>query len=274
MADQGWDIVLCDFHMPRFSGTEALKIVREQDPDVPFIFVSGAIGEDVAVGAMKAGAQDYVMKGNLKRLAPAIERELRDAAVRRERATAEIPAAHDGGALPPDPLHRARCHRRDGRSAAHRHVQPGRRAPVRLQRRRSDRPERRCPAAGPVRRAGPGADPAVRRVGGRDDADPVPDKFCGRRKNGMEFPAEAYVSKMVEERRTIFTAIIRDITERENMMATLRQTNQTLDAVVQSSPVAILGLDSSRRVIVWNRNAERIFGTVGDRRRGPPLPVR
>ena len=73
LEDQSWDIVLCDFHMPRFSGTEALKLVRARDPDVPFIFVSGAIGEDVAVGAMKAGAQDYVMKGNLKRLAPAIE---------------------------------------------------------------------------------------------------------------------------------------------------------------------------------------------------------
>src|SRR6185369_10096904 len=88
----------------------------------------------------------------------------------------------------------------------------------------------------------------------------VPDKLYGRRKSGVEFPSEVYVSKMIEDRRTIFTAIIRDITDRETMLATLRQTNQTLDAVVQSSPVAILGLDSSRRVIVWNRNAERIFG--------------
>jgi two-component system cell cycle sensor histidine kinase/response regulator CckA len=100
----------------------------------------------------------------------------------------------------------------------------------------------------------------------------VPDKLCGRRQNGMEFPAEAYVSKMVEERRTIFTAIIRDITERENMMATLRHTNQTLDAVVQSSPVAILGLDASRRVIVWNRNAERIFGLSATDVVGRPFP--
>ena len=88
----------------------------------------------------------------------------------------------------------------------------------------------------------------------------MPDKLYARRKNGIEFPAEIYVSKMIEDRRTIFTAIIRDITDRETMLATLRQANQTLDAVVQSSPVAILGLNSSRRVIVWNRNAERIFG--------------
>jgi PAS domain S-box-containing protein len=84
-----WDVILSDFNMPRFSGTDALKLLRERDQDTPFIFVSGTIGEDVAVEAMRAGAQDYVTKGNLRRLAPAIERELRDAAVRRERHASE-----------------------------------------------------------------------------------------------------------------------------------------------------------------------------------------
>jgi two-component system cell cycle sensor histidine kinase/response regulator CckA len=80
-----WDLVISDHSMPRFSGTEALKIVRALDPDVPFIFVSGTIGEDVAIDAMKSGAQDYVMKTNLKRLVPAVQRELRDAGERTER---------------------------------------------------------------------------------------------------------------------------------------------------------------------------------------------
>lgn len=71
--------------MPQFSGTEALKMVRAMDPDVPFIFVSGTIGEDAATDAMRTGAQDYVMKTNLKRLVPAVQRELRDAAERKER---------------------------------------------------------------------------------------------------------------------------------------------------------------------------------------------
>jgi PAS domain S-box-containing protein len=88
------------------------------------------------------------------------------------------------------------------------------------------------------------------------------DKLYARRKDGTEFPAEAYVSKMIEDRRTIFTAIIRDVAARESMMVALRQTNQTLEAVVQASPVAILGLDAARRAIVWNRNAERIFGLL------------
>src|SRR5690606_12838635 len=72
-----------------FSGTRALAMLRAQEADVPFIFVSGTIGEDAAVAAMKAGAQDYVMKGNTKRLLPTIDRELREAKVRRERGESE-----------------------------------------------------------------------------------------------------------------------------------------------------------------------------------------
>jgi PAS domain S-box-containing protein len=81
-----WDVILADFSLPHFSGTEALAIVRQRGLDTPFIFVSGSIGEDTAVRAMKAGAQDYLIKGNLRRLGPAIERELRDSELRRDRA--------------------------------------------------------------------------------------------------------------------------------------------------------------------------------------------
>lgn len=80
-----WDIVISDHSMPKFSGSEALIMVRAHDPEIPFIFVSGTIGEDVAADAMRIGAQDYVMKSNLKRLVPAVERELREAEDRRQR---------------------------------------------------------------------------------------------------------------------------------------------------------------------------------------------
>src|SRR5438874_2301315 len=75
---QTWDLVIGDYSMPEFSGPAALALLRAHDPDTPFIFVSGSMGEDVAVEAMKAGAQDFITKGNLRRLIPAIERELRD----------------------------------------------------------------------------------------------------------------------------------------------------------------------------------------------------
>src|SRR5205809_3987276 len=84
-----WDLVIGDYSMPAFSGPAALALLRARDPDTPFIFVSGTIGEDVAVEAMKAGAQDFLTKGNLRRRIPAIQRELRDTEARRERRRAQ-----------------------------------------------------------------------------------------------------------------------------------------------------------------------------------------
>jgi two-component system, cell cycle sensor histidine kinase and response regulator CckA len=89
LDDQEWDIVLSDYGMPRFNGTQALSVVRGRGLDLPFIFVSGTMGEDVAVAAMRAGAQDYVVKDRLKLLVPAVERELREASHRRAQARAE-----------------------------------------------------------------------------------------------------------------------------------------------------------------------------------------
>jgi len=74
-----WDLVISDYNIPGFGGLEALALVRDRALDIPFIFVSGTISEDQAVAAMKAGASDYFAKGQLKRLLPAIERELREA---------------------------------------------------------------------------------------------------------------------------------------------------------------------------------------------------
>lgn len=84
-----WDIVISDYIMPRFSGLHALSVLKDSGLDLPFIIVSGNIGEDIAVEAMRKGAHDYIIKGNLARLAPAVERELRDAEVRRASKQAE-----------------------------------------------------------------------------------------------------------------------------------------------------------------------------------------
>jgi len=84
-----WDAVISDWSMPTFSGLAALAILVESAIDLPFIIVSGTIGEEVAVEAMHAGAHDYLIKGNLKRLLPALERETREAKVRAARRAAE-----------------------------------------------------------------------------------------------------------------------------------------------------------------------------------------
>lgn len=89
LDEQEWDIVIADYRLPHFSAPAALVLLKEAGPDIPFIVVSGAIGEETAVAVMKLGANDYVMKDNLPRLIPAVERELRDADVRREHRLAE-----------------------------------------------------------------------------------------------------------------------------------------------------------------------------------------
>ncbi len=89
LPKQAWDLILCDFTLPGFSGAEALRIAKEAAAEVPFIFVSGTIGEAAVVEAMRSGAQDYVMKDRLTRLAPAVARELREAATRREARQAD-----------------------------------------------------------------------------------------------------------------------------------------------------------------------------------------
>src|SRR5579872_3948844 len=70
LSKKEWDIILCDYSMPSFSGLKALKLLREQESDLPFIFISGTLPEDLAVAAMCAGATDYIVKNNLKRLPP------------------------------------------------------------------------------------------------------------------------------------------------------------------------------------------------------------
>jgi len=85
LARQRWDLVIADHSMPRFDAPQALRLVQQSGEDLPFIIVSGEIDEELAVAAMRAGAHDFIMKDRLSRLAPAVARELREVAIRRER---------------------------------------------------------------------------------------------------------------------------------------------------------------------------------------------
>ena len=89
LQDSEWDIVISDHNIPGLSSEVVLELVQESEVDVPFIIVSGSIGEDIAVAAMKTGAHDYIMKDNLARLVPAIERELREHQTRRAHRKAQ-----------------------------------------------------------------------------------------------------------------------------------------------------------------------------------------
>lgn len=84
-----WDVILSDYNLPTFKAPEALSALQQTGKDIPFVIISGGIGEDVAAAAMKAGASDYLMKGQLTRLVPMVEREIREAESRRAARTAE-----------------------------------------------------------------------------------------------------------------------------------------------------------------------------------------
>ncbi len=94
LDEREWDVVLSDFSMPHFTISEALGMVQQRGFDLPFVIVSATIGEEAAVEAMKAGAHDYVLKHRLSRLVPAVKRELRESAVRRERRHLEEQLRH------------------------------------------------------------------------------------------------------------------------------------------------------------------------------------
>jgi len=84
LENEKWDIVLSDYSMPNFSGLDALELFKQKDLDIPFILISGTIGEEIAVETMKKGGNDYIMKDKLARLAPSIRREIQEAKTRKE----------------------------------------------------------------------------------------------------------------------------------------------------------------------------------------------
>ena len=89
MLAPGIDLILCDYSLPSYSGPEALEATKKLHPEIPFIFVSGTMGEERAVESLQAGATDYVIKERLERLAPAVHRALRHAEIERRQRQAE-----------------------------------------------------------------------------------------------------------------------------------------------------------------------------------------
>ena len=90
LAAKTWDVIIADYHLPGIDAPAALAVLHESGLDLPFLVVSGAMGEDLAVAMMKAGAHDYLNKDSMARLAPAVEREIREAQVRQEVVSKEI----------------------------------------------------------------------------------------------------------------------------------------------------------------------------------------
>ncbi|MFZ5862928.1 MAG: EAL domain-containing response regulator [Nitrospirota bacterium] len=212
---QPWDVILSDYTMPSFSGAEALAQVRARGDDVPFLFVSGTIGEEFAVSAVRAGANDYILKKSLKRLPLAVDRELSDAESRRGYARVKddyrasearfrniLRLAADAVILV-DEAHRIMVFNQGaetifGYTAAE---ATGQLMDVLL-------PERYAAVHRRYLQDLALAPEMSQRMGHRGE-------LYGRRKDGSEFPVETSVSKLIENGRIAFTIILRDVTERK-----------------------------------------------------------
>jgi PAS domain S-box-containing protein len=216
LAEHSWEIILSDYSLPQFSAPEALKTLKETGIDLPFIIVSGTIGEDIAVDAMKNGAHDFMVKGRLARLGPAIERELRDVEARRQRREAE-----------------------EGRRASD--------ARFRAIMEAASEAVIAAEEGGQIQYVNPAAERmfgyAAGDLLGRSLGELIPESFkdgvasfvmarqhsvlersmelVGRRKDNSEFPLELSLGSWTSSERVYFAGIIRDLTERKKVEAQL-----------------------------------------------------
>jgi PAS domain S-box-containing protein/putative nucleotidyltransferase with HDIG domain len=255
LEKQAWEIVISDYSLPEFDGHAALMLLRETGLDIPFIVVSGMMGEETAVDMMKAGAHDYVMKGNLARLVPAVERELIQAEVRRERRRAEealreseeryrqiIETAQEGiwtvDAAGRTTLANQRMADMLGYTVEE---MMGKFVDEFLDKE--------------------GETIALVDFGGRQQENKQFD-FKFKRKDGSAIWALVEASTLLDHNYQYMGALamLTDITGRKQAEEKLRETNEILQALVQASPVSIVALDLDGNVKKWNPASQRIFG--------------
>ncbi|MDZ4255057.1 MAG: PAS domain S-box protein, partial [Sulfuritalea sp.] len=261
------DMILADYRLPAFDGLEALAIAVERAPDVPFIFVSGAMGEEFAIETLHQGAADYVIKDRLGKLAPAVSRALQEAAERRlrRRAETELAASEErfrkiaesaqDGLITVDQSEsitywNPAAERMFGYSAAEAVGQSLHRllAPARYQQSIRQGWDRFCATGqGPV-------------VGHTLE-------MSGLRKSGEEFPVELSISSVAIDGQLHATGIVRDISERHRAEALRRE----LAAIVESSEDAIIGKATDGRITTWNSGAEKMYGYAAAEIVGKPV---
>jgi PAS domain S-box-containing protein len=238
-----WELILSDYALPGFGGGEALRILRESGRDLPFIFVSGTIGEDVAVAAMKAGANDYVMKGGLARLVPAITRELRDAVERRQRREAEVQMRMSE--------HKYRHLFQSMSDAAlliaeenDRVIDANEQAEILFGQTRDAILGQSGASLFPPLEAGPSRD--------RDQPAASERETVAHRSDGTLVPVQVSISHIELNRRPLLLALFRDITQHKQAEAELRSSEQRLSTVFKLSPtpIAIVRVSDNRLVDV------------------------
>ncbi len=230
LAKQPWDIVISDYSMPRFNAPMALEIVKQRKLDLPFIIVSGTIGEDVAVEAIRAGANDFMVKSKLARFVPAVERELRGAEARRKLRHTE----HDLHASEERIRMSERRFEDLFESAPDAIVITDRQGTILLVNAQTKSMfgwTREELVGRPVELLVPQSarkGHVALREGYLEDVVPRSmsgnrASLCGVRKDGSEFPVEISLSPLESDGHLVVAAAVRDVTEREQLQAQLFQ---------------------------------------------------
>ncbi|WP_228282428.1 PAS domain S-box protein [Rubrobacter tropicus] len=256
-----FEVVVSDYYMPRFRAPDALELLRGLGYDVPFIVVSGKIGEDAAVGIMKAGANDYLTKENMARLCPAIARELKEAGVRRERARAEEALARSE--------ERFRRLVEQAADAMFVHDLEGNLVDVN---------RRACESLGYSREELLGMNVADVEVGIPPETfrgvwdrissgAPVTLEGKHRRKDGTTFPVEVRVGAFESGEQTLHLALARDVTGRRDAERKVREAEARYRTLVEQIPAVtyVQQLTGDKRVTYVSPQVESVLGYPADR---------
>ena len=256
-----YEVVISDYYMPRFRAPDALELLRGLGYDAPFIVVSGKIGEDTAVGIMKAGANDYLTKENMARLCPAIERELKEAEVRRERTRAEEALARSEI--------RFRRLVEQAADAMFVHDLGGRLVDVN---------RRACESLGYAREellglsvadVEAGHDPASLEDLWEQVSSGATLTLEGehRRKDGSTFPVEVRVGVFEDGGRPLVLALARDVTGRKEAEERARETEARYRTLVEQIPAVTYVQEpfGDKRVTYVSPQTESVLGYPADR---------
>jgi PAS domain S-box-containing protein len=266
LREPDYDIILADYNLRTWTALDALEIRQELNLDIPLIVVTGSLGDEAAVEIVKQGAADYVLKNRLARLPMVLGRALREkahreAAVRLEeqirRAKKDWELTFDAV---PDPILLL--------DAEHR-IQRANRAAAALV------------GLTPAALVGKDCFEAICATGIAQEGCPLhPRPLSGEvgrgeiigPQQGRIFDAIVAPIRDAQGNERGSVCILRDLTERKHAEETLRETNQMLRALIQTSPLAIISLDPAGRVKSWNEAAERMFGWQAEEVIGRPLP--
>ena len=259
-----WDILLSDFTMPHFSAPEALKIVQDSGLDIPFVIVSGTVGEERAVQIMRAGARDYILKDNLARLAPVVERELRETAERSKRKQAEEMLVRMGRiidnspveiyVIDPDTLRFLQVNQTALLNLGYSAAEMQQLTPLDIKLNLTA--ERFARLTVPVLN------------GTRDQ---VTFEAVHRRKDGTVYPIEAKLQYSRSESMPVLVALVQDITERKLAEETLFHEKERAQVTLQSIGDAVITTDGAGLITYLNPIAEQITGWGCAEAMGRPL---